>query len=966
MRRYFVITVLLLASLAFAQSHRYAEGEVIVEITDNGFGDPKITMNGAIETGWGALDSYLAEIGATECRRLIPIATNPEYSERWSFTRRWFKIAFDPTFDASAIVDDLLQFEGIERAEPNWIFEAEIEPNDPYYEYQWHHPTIRSNMVWDYTPGDTAIVMSGIDSGVDYLHDDLTNMIWQNLGEDTDGDGMVLVPGEGFDPDDINDIDDDGNGYVDDFIGWDWVDGEWASCYRHPTDPDIMDDCYMPDNDPMDFFYNGHGTHVNGIMLTESNNGQGIAGVNWEGRIMCLRAGYWDRYWDGYIRNEAVIQAISYGVNMGSKIFNLSYGGYSKRYLDFDTTATRYFLGEVIDSAVNIYGCIITTSAGNDGTDTTYVDPSDPADTARYHYPSTFPQTISVANTNIEDCKSWSSNYDSTVDISAPGSDIASTVPRDYAAAPGDPSPSDPAFAEWYGTKGGTSMSAPMVAGAAALLWSFYPDSSNDWIRSRLEIYAEDIYGKACNILYSLNNGLGSGRLDVYRALGAGLFPQVELDTFVYNDTDADGRPEPDEDVSMIFTYSNTDDTIWANCNGAEVVLSSDDSLVIISDSIGFIGDIAHGVSADNSSDPVVFRMDPAYRYGRPVQFIATLRDDSGYMHATSFEILVGYPEVLVATQDTIVSNLGKVTQSLIFGGIPYDSLIIPFDSFDFERLEKHRVLIYLTGSAKGTHVMTTSIEDAIEFWLNASSADDKLCILSGQDLPENCDPTWLSDNFGASHNVDSLSISYALNVSGVPGDTIGYGIENVNIAFGSGSAGNQRSMGACSAVGDGIPFLYYDYGDLSDSTCAVRREDISGHKTVLMEFGIEGFGDSLRATFIQRLLEWGGMQYMWDVPEENLSKPTAFELLPAFPNPFNSTVNIGFVLPEASELSISIYDMSGRLVRRFPSRYAQPGPHFLRWDGRTESGEILPTGVYLYRISSSRSELTGKIIFAK
>ncbi len=962
-----VILTLLLAALAlFALSMEYSDGELIIEIADNGFGDPIINENDEIFTGWENLDTYLSEIGTIVCRRLIPIATNPEYSERWAFTHRWFKVVFDPSIDAMAACDALLNIEGVLRAEPNWLFSAEITPNDPYYRNQWHLPRIQADKVWDYTRGDNAIIMSGIDSGVDYLHPDLTYMIWQNLDEDANGNGYTFIPGVGFDPGDLDGIDNDGNGYVDDLIGWDWVDGEWANCYRHPTDPDIADDCYMPDNDPMDFIYNGHGTHVNGTMLAQSNNSEGVAGVNWNGQIMCLRAGYWDRYWSGYIKNEAVIQAIPYGVNKGCKVFNLSYGSYNKRYLNFDTTTVRYFLGEIIDSAVNVYGCIITTSAGNSGTDTTWVDPTDPADTAYYHYPSTFPATISVANTNIDDCKTSSSNHDSTVDISAPGSNIAAPVPRNYGPAPGDPSPGTPHFAEWYGTKSGTSMSAPMVAGAAGLLWSFYPDSSNHWIRARLENYAENIYGKACNIIYTINRGLGSGRLDVYRALGAGLFPQISLDSYTYSDAGGDGRPEPGEDVSIVFTYSNTEDTIWADCEGAQVILSCDDTLVIITDSVGWIGRIALGTSADNAADPVVFQMNPAYRYGRPVTFTATLRDESGYVHSSDFKIFVGHTEVLVVTQDTSHANLGKITESLRFGGIPFDTLIIPIDGFSLDRLEKHRILFYLTGSRKDTGVMTTAIESDIEAWLTSPFGDGRLCVLSGQDLPENATQAWLSGLFSAVHNIDSLPISYAMNIAGVEGDTLGNGLVNVNIAFGGGSAANQRSMGSCRAVGDGIPFMFYNSGDLEDSTCAVRREDISGYKTVMMEFGIEGFSDSLRATFIQRVVQWAGLQYLWDIPETKIALPSAMELLPPFPNPFNSMVNIGFIITEDSRANIAIYDIRGSLVREFPAMDVSAGTQFVRWDARDEKGDLVPAGVYLYRIKTASRELSGKISYIK
>lgn len=963
--RYFLIILLFFAIITFAQSDIYADGEVLVEISIGEIAEPLIDSNGDARTGWSALDEVCAEIGVFKLNRIIPIAPNPEYRRNWAFTERWFKLIFDPAFDASIVADRLANTTGIVRAEPNWLFAADFTPNDHYYDEQWHLPKIRADLVWDYTQGDSGIIMSGVDSGVDYLHPDLTELIWQNIGEDVDGDGHVFIPGVGIDSSDIDGIDNDGNGYIDDFIGYDWVDDEWSSCYRHPTDPSLNGDCYLPDNDPNDIIFNGHGTHTNGTMLAVSNNSYGGAGVNWRGELMCLRAGYFDRYYGGYIKNEAVIQAIPYGVNKGCRIFNLSYGSYSRKYLDFDTTATRYFLMEVIDTAVHAHGCIITASAGNDNVDTTIFDPTAPADTARYHYPSTFPSLICVANVGPDDCKSWSSNYDSTVDISAPGADILAPVPVGADSAPGDPNPPDPALPEWYGTKGGTSMSAPIVAGAAALLWSFFPDSSNYWIRSRLEDYAENIYGLSCNEEYATNERLGSGRVDIYRALGAGIFPQVELDTLVWSDSGGDGRPDPGEDVSIVLTYSNTDDPIWAASTGAEIVLSSADSLVIVTDSLGYIGDIATGGTASNTTDPVAFQMNPAFDYGRNVRFTATFRDGSGYVHSSNFEILIGYPEVLVATFDTVANNLAKVTESMRFGGVPFDSIIIPHETLDLARLEKHRILLLLSGNERAADILPTTLQDDIETWLTDLGGDGRMCVLSGQDLPEAADSAWLADIFGATHVIDSVGFTFGFYIDGVIDDTIGDGFDNANIAFGAGSAGNQRRMGSCSALGDGIPCLFYDFGDLADSTCVVRREATSGYKTVFMEFGIEGFGDSLRATFLQRILEWGGVQYLWDIPEREFARPSAIELLPPFPNPFNSTVNIGFILPQSALATISVHDLRGKLIRRFDID-AHAGPNFLRWDARTENGERIPSGVYLYSVSTQGARLSGKVTFVK
>jgi len=354
-------------------------------------------------------------------------------------------------------------------------------PNDPAFGNQWHHyqaadHDIDTPETWDFEVGSDTAVIAIIDTGVLYRHPDLTRNIWVNPGEDLDGDGIV------FDSTDFNSHDDDGNGYVDDVIGYDFFNGGGG----YPVWPG--EDGSGKDNDPKDF--NGHGTHCAGIAAAVTNNakyGAGIAG-GWGplrdgggARIMCLRVGYSaddGGYESGFMLVSAVVEAINYAAHNGADV--ISYSAESSTFPGMSAALTA-----AMDS-----GIVFCNSAGNDNADIAY-------------YFGTYPGIISVAATNSLDRKwTWTStagsNYGTWVEVSAPGQDIYSTASYHYT----------PTYATWTGT----SMAAPMVAGLAALIKSHNPDWDKTVIDTLIINNTDNI--DAENPTYI--GMLGSGRINAY------------------------------------------------------------------------------------------------------------------------------------------------------------------------------------------------------------------------------------------------------------------------------------------------------------------------------------------------------------------------------------------------------------------------------------------------------------------
>ena len=257
---------------------------------------------------------------------------------------------------------------------------------------------------WEITTGQSSVIIAMSDTGFDYNHVDLRPNVWTNINEFA------------------NSSDDDKNGFIDDRIGWNFVNNNATP----------MDDV-------------GHGTHVAGVIGAKGNNGIGIAGLCWNCRLMPIRV-----LDDSGGFNTDIAAGFDYARKMGARIINASHGG----------TSTA-----VVQTAVNqleAAGVLLVAAAGNEGEN---------ADTYPL-YPAAYPNSniISVGYSNHRDELSVYSNFGTTsVDLIAPGVTIYSTAPNNS-----------------YDAESGSSFASPEVAGVAALIKSIHPDWSCWQIRSAI------------------------------------------------------------------------------------------------------------------------------------------------------------------------------------------------------------------------------------------------------------------------------------------------------------------------------------------------------------------------------------------------------------------------------------------------------------------------------------------------
>ncbi|NQT19905.1 MAG: S8 family serine peptidase [Planctomycetes bacterium] len=210
---------------------------------------------------------------------------------------------------------------GVIAVEPDYVRKIDLLPNDTYYSKQYAPGKMNLTDVWDSRTAADVIV-AVIDTGIQRDHPDLADNVYVNPNEQLDGQ------------------DTDGNGYIDDVGGWDFVGSDLSSP--------------VPDNDPSDF--HGHGTSVSGVIGAIGNNTLGVAGVAWQVKILPIKIG--EDSTTPNLSSLGSIQAVDYAVGRGAIVINASYSGDTYSHFELDAI-----------QAAQEAGVIFVTAAGNSGAD---------------------------------------------------------------------------------------------------------------------------------------------------------------------------------------------------------------------------------------------------------------------------------------------------------------------------------------------------------------------------------------------------------------------------------------------------------------------------------------------------------------------------------------------------------------------------------------------------------------------
>lgn len=357
---------------------------------------------------------------------------------------------------------------------PQYRYIALATPNDPNVSGSWYHTKVQSNRAWDVSTGSGSTVIAVIDSGFALDHEDLTGKWKTNAGEQGNTTlGGVCWTGVSVSKT-TNNCDDDQNGYVDDWRGWDF----------NANDNDVQTGTVNPAGNGTQ-----HGTLVSGIIAATTNNSLGNAGLDWQAKVMPLQALSDDG--EGYTYD--IVSAIEYAVNNGANIINLSLGG-------------DQFDQALLDAVVyaRSQGVLVVAASGNCGDSSTDICANLTAP-GRMAYPAKFTQVLSVGATTSGDVRSSFSSYGPELDMVAPGSAIGPLA----------------SWSSVYPTNGyvssasGTSFASPIVAGIAGIVRSRLGNPSVDQLTSVLTASTDKI-GDLTN--QNKSDMYGFGRVNAHKA----------------------------------------------------------------------------------------------------------------------------------------------------------------------------------------------------------------------------------------------------------------------------------------------------------------------------------------------------------------------------------------------------------------------------------------------------------------
>ncbi|HEY8934987.1 MAG TPA: S8 family serine peptidase, partial [Cyclobacteriaceae bacterium] len=495
----------------------------------------------------------------------------------------YYQIQFDGSQSVEDFINQLYAKDYFEIIEPQYKEHLLYTPNDPSITSQYYLGTIKAYDAWDLTKGSSDIVIGVVDTGGDLDHPDLVDKLYYNEADPIDG------------------TDNDNDGYVDNYRGWDFIGSDTLNLFKSD---------YPGDNDPsinptVSSEKLLHGAWVAGCAAAKTDNGTGIAGVGFNTKLLFVKLTADNDPNAGLYKSS---DGIYYAATHGAKIINCSFGGTTRSQIDQD----------IINYVTLDLNCLVIAAAGNENT-------------SAASYPAAYDHVLSVAATTSADKRASFTNYGNTVDISAPGVGIYTT-----------------AYNNSYGSVDGTSFSSPITCGAASLVWAAHPEFTALQVAEQLRVTADPAFYTS-NTAYK--NKLGKGRLDVYRAL---TIESPALRASNAKLVTSNGTiPAPGESALLYFDFTNY---LKATSSGLTISISSTSSRVTITKNSITPGIITEGSTFSNSTDPFEVTVSSSTPTNTQVDFLITYAD--GTYSDYQFVSFVLNPTYLNIDKNKIITTI--------------------------------------------------------------------------------------------------------------------------------------------------------------------------------------------------------------------------------------------------------------------------------------------------------------------
>lgn len=901
--------------------------------------------------GVRAIDQVLSRLSVTSVAQMFPSASavTPPGEVDLSLM---YAVTFLSPNDPFTIAEQLSTLDEVQYAEPWFIYPVHgvspvsgdtFTPNDPSFPSQWALQKINAAQAWDVTQGDTTVVIAIVDTGVELNHPDIKANIWTNPGE---------IPNNG--------IDDDGNGYVDDVHGWDFI----GKDYRN----------WREDNDPSPTAgNNAHGTHVAGIAAASTNNGIGIASIGFMCKILPVKcsADNDDRASGGsYVLKG--YEGIVYAARMEAKVINSSWGG----------SGGSQFEQEIINFATQ-QGALVVAAAGNDRSNV-------------FFSPAGYANVLGVAATDQSDIKAIFSNFGEFVDVSSPGVGIYSTL-----------------FPSTYDSWSGTSMASPLAAGLAGLVKSKFPNMTPVQVGEQIRVTSDNI--DASNSLYA--GQLGHGRINALKALTDSTLPSVRMVRFAITDKpggNGDGYAQPAETLNVSCLFRNY---LRPTSSGATVELTSVNGFMTVVNGTFPLVSLGTLDSISNAAAPFRVVVNPNV----PQSYTAILQlrfTDGVYTDIQRFSFLVNptYATHNINAIEMTLTNNGKLgffdypaneqgggfvfrgTNHLFEGGLIIGSsssqLVdvvrddrggqdADFSSSDFFTLKTPGLISQQDGhttftdnNASSTNKLGLQIE--LNSYAFSNPGDDRYIILSYS--MKNTSPDTIKNMYVGIFldwdigNYDSDISAYDATRS------LGYAYEfgevtrkeylGIRALDGAASYRSLDRDQANLTRGGKWDWISGGFGATSIGPTDIHHVLSSGpYKLAPAATQTVGFalvaGDSSLANIQQNSdaaqAKWNAIRNPTSVLIDETTTPNVFSLKQNYPNPFNPSTNFEFGIANFGLVSLKVFDLLGRETATIVNDNLQPGTYKVQWDA---SG--LPSGVYIYRMQAGQFVAVRKLVILR